>query len=52
VKEKDTTYPVILLITTLTNAEVLDENNASRSRLVLAGILSLVNVIKIKGAAA
>jgi len=51
-QRKDTTYPVILLTTTLTNALVLDEKRARINKLVEAGIRSLVSVIRINPAEA
>jgi len=52
VVRKDTTYPVMLFITTSTNDEVSAENRASRSKDVDAGILNLVKTRRISGATA
>jgi len=51
-QRKDTTYPVMLFTTTLTNALVLDENRARINKLVDAGIRNLVSVIRINPAEA
>jgi len=52
VVKKDTTYPVMLLITTSTNEVVSAEKRASRSKDVDAGILNLVKTSNISGATA
>jgi len=52
VVRKDTTYPVMLLITTSTNEVVSAEKRASRRRLVDAGILNLVKTSNMSGATA
>jgi len=52
VVRKDTTYPVMLFITTSTKDVVSAENRASRSKDVDAGILNLVKTRRISGATA